>query len=133
MKKINNYILEKLHIGKNYDAHADEIVWLVLYEYDYEKNDFIWKTFDINSYDEMLDDINDKNMIYNIFKDVPNKPDIIDEILKAKKDYKLDNITFGKYNNILRKYKIEEIDGNTVFKMINNRVKRLRREQRKIQ
>lgn len=129
MKPINNYIVEKLHLNK--DINVSERIWLVLYEYDFDTEDFVWEELDTTSFDEVLDNIDKYGAVYEVYKDVPKDPNIIGEILEAAKDIKFDNISYGKFNNILKKHNVGIIGGDSIWKMIKSRKKRLKREQRK--
>ena len=129
MKQINNYILEKLHLNKDIDV--SDKVWLILYKYDFDVEDFVWKELDTVSFDEVLDNIDKYGEVYEVYKDVPKDPIIIGEILEAAKDFKFDNISDGKFNNILKKHNVGIIGGDSIWKMIKSRKKRLKREQSK--
>jgi len=130
MKQLNTYIIEKLYLNK--DINVSERIWLVLYEYDFDTEDFVWKELDTDSFDEVLDNIDKYGSVYEVYKDVPKDQNIISEILEAAKDIKFDNISYGKFNNILKKHNVGIIGGDSIWKMIKSRKKKVKKRTKGI-
>ena len=129
MKGINSYLVEKLHLDKDIDI--SERVWIILYKYDFDIEDFVWDTLDTVSFDEVLDNIAEYGECYEVYKDVPKDPIVEGEIIEAAKDIKFNRISYGKFNNILKKYGVGVIGGESIWDMIKHKQKRLKREQNK--
>ena len=128
MKELNEYILEKFKISKN---NISEKVWIILYKYDFDIEDFVWDTLDTVSFDEVLDNIAEYGECYEVYKDVPMDPIVEGEIIEAAKDVKFDRISYSKFNNILKKYGVNVIGAESIWDMINRKKKRMKKNNEK--
>lgn len=127
MKNINSYLVEKLHLNKDIDI--SERVWVILYKYDFDIEDFVWDILDTVSFDEVLDNIAEYGECYEVYKDVPKDPIIEGEIIARAKDVKFDRISYGKFNNILKKYGVGVIGAESIWSMIKNKKKRMKKNK----
>jgi len=128
MKNINSYLVEKLHLNKDIDI--SERVWIILYKYDFDIEDFVWDTLDNTvSFDDVLDNIAEYGECYEVYKDVPKDPIIEGEIIEAAKDVKFDRISYDKFNNILKKYGVGVIGAESMWSMIKSKKKRMKKNK----
>jgi hypothetical protein len=119
VKQIDNYISEKLHLNKDTKIKRDK-VYLVLYEYDFDHNNFVWDAFE--SFDDALDAIEEKGL-YDIFINVPNDYDFIKSFIEKCKDLHDDKMHYNSFNNFTNKNDIKSMAPSKVFKIIRKRKK----------
>lgn len=123
MKQIDNYIIEKLHLNKDIDI--DNNMFLLLYEYDFDKNEFDWETFE--TIEEVFAAV-DKKGVYDVYTNVPNDNKFIKSFLKSLEDLKFERLSCDKFNDILKKNDIKGISGETILDMTKKWKKRIRKK-----
>ena len=76
-----------------------------------------------------MDNIAEYGECYEVYKDVPKDPIVEGEIIEAAKDVKFDKISYGKFNNILKKYGVGVIGAESIWSMIKSKKKRMKKNK----
>ncbi len=113
MNNLSTYIIEKLHLNKDIDVDNNNM-FLLLYEYDFDKKEFDWETFE--NIEEVFAAV-DKKGVYDVYTNVPNDNKFIESFLKSLEDLKFERLSYGKFNDILKKNDIKGISGETILDM----------------
>lgn len=125
MNNLSQYIIEKLHLNKDIDVDNNN-VFLLLYEYDFDKKEFDWETFE--NIEEVFAAV-DKKGVYDVYTNVPNDNKFIESFLKSVEDLKFERLSYGKFNDILKKNDIKGISGETILDMTKKWKKRISKEK----
>lgn len=123
LNESNKSITEKLKIDKDVELNK---VFLLLFEYDFENDRFVWDTFD--NIGDAFKGMDDHDGIYDVYLNVPNDKDFIKSFLQSCKDIKFGDISYEKFNGIMNKNGIKGLSAETMLDLHKKWKKRMKKE-----